>query len=112
MQKPIIMRTRSIVDGSLVHCHGACEIESRHGIFFFFFFFFSFFFSILYFYQSIYLFIDICHNHFQTIFVAVYRYNDCKQYIPNLVGVFSGISHMHSMFDTGNVPFDGHLFKC
>ena len=38
----------------------------------FFFFFFDFMFLL------IYLFIDIIHNHFQTISVAEYRFNDCK----------------------------------
>ena len=30
----------------------------------------------------IYLFIDIIHQHFQTISLDKYRFNDCKQCIP------------------------------
>ena len=79
MHKPIISRIRSIVDGSLVHCHGRSEFESRHPTLCFF---FSFFFSFLYF-------------------------HDCKQCIPYSVDAFSGISHIRSVFD--NVPFDRHF---
>ena len=44
---------------------------------------------------SIYLLsIDIIHNHFQTIWVAEYRFNDSKQFIPYWVDTFSGSSHM------------------
>ena len=34
MHKPITGRTRSIVDGSRVHCHGGCEFEPSHRTFF------------------------------------------------------------------------------
>ena len=68
MHKPITSRIRSKVDGSLVHCHGSSEFESRHRTPFFFDFMFL----------LIYLSIDIIHNHFQTISVAEYRFNDCK----------------------------------
>ena len=45
------------------------------------------------FYQFIYLFKDIIHNHFQTTWVAEYRFNDSKQCIPYCVHAFSAISH-------------------
>ena len=64
----------SIVDESLVHCHRGCEFEPS--------LFFVLFFSILYFYQFIYLFKDIIHNDFQTLWVAEYRFNDSKQCMP------------------------------
>ena len=103
MHKPITSRIRSIVDGSLVHCHGRSEFESRHRILCCFFFVFFFVFIIL----LIYLFIDIIHYHFQTISLDKYRLNDCKQCIPYSVAAFSGISHIRSVFD--NVPFDRHF---
>ena len=76
VHKPITSRIRSIVDGSLVHCHGRSEFESRHRYLIFFRFFFGFIFLL------IYLFIDIIHRHFQTISVDKNRFNDCKQRIP------------------------------
>ena len=105
MHKPITSRIRSIVDGSLVHCHGSSEFESclRTLCLFVFFVFFFFVFIIL----LIYLFIDIIHYHFQTISLDKYRFNDCKQCIPYWVDALSGISHIGSLFD--NVPFDGHF---
>ena len=59
MHIPITRRIRSVVDESLVHC----QFEFRHRTLFFFVFFFDFIF-----YQFIYLFKDIIHNHF-------HRYN-------------------------------------
>ena len=83
MQKPITMRTRSIVDGLLVYCHGACEVESRHGtLFLFCFFIFLFDFILLLINLFIHRYKYVINNHFQTLSVAVYRYNDCKQCIP------------------------------
>ena len=103
MHKPIPSRIRSIVAGSLVHCHGMIEFESRHRtLWVFFFVFFIYFIFVL-----IYLFIDIIHYHFQLISVDKYRFNDCKQCIAYWVDAFSGISHIRSVFD--NVPFDGHF---
>ena len=62
MHTPITMRTRSIVDELLVHCHGGYEFKPRQRTFY------VFYFSILYFYQFvnlfIYLFIDIILNQF------------------------------------------------
>ena len=76
MHKPVTSSIRSIVDGSLVHCHGSSEFESRHRtLLVYFFIFFRF-------YVFIYLFIDIIDNFFQTISVAEYCFNDCKQCIP------------------------------
>ena len=80
------MRIRSIVDESLVHRHRGCEFEPRHPSLFLY----LYFFSILYFYQFIYLFIhlfiylfkDIIHSHFQSIWVAEYRFKDSKECIP------------------------------
>ena len=53
MYIPITRRIRSIVDGSLVLCHGGCEFESRHRtvLFFcvcFFFIFFYFIFLLMF----------------------------------------------------------------
>ena len=58
MQKPFTMRTRSIVDGSLVHCHGACEVESCHGTLFLFCLFF-FCFVFIFIFDFILLLIDL-----------------------------------------------------
>ena len=85
MHKPITSRDRSIVDGSLVHCHGRSEFESRHRpcVFGFFFRFFLFFFCVVFFdyiFLLIYLFIDIIHYNFQTISVDKHRFNDCIPY--------------------------------
>ena len=71
-------RIRSIVDELFVHCHRGCEFEPRHRTLFFC----MCVFTILYFYQFIYLFKDIIHNYFQTIWVAEYSFNDSKQCIP------------------------------
>ena len=76
MHKQVTSRIRSIVDGSLVHCHRGSEFESRHRTLCFLFIFFDFIFLL------IYLFIDIIHYHFQPISVDKYRFSDCKQYIP------------------------------
>ena len=78
MHIPITRRIRSIVNASLVHCHGGCEFEPRDRTLFFVCFFRFYIFINLY----IYLFIDIIHNHFQTIWIAEYRFNDSKQCIP------------------------------
>ena len=61
MHIPITRRIRSIVDDSLVHCHRGCQLEPHHPIFF------DFIFSSICF---VFLFIDIIHNHFQSIWVT------------------------------------------
>ena len=67
--------------------------------------------SILYFYQFIDLFKDIIHYHFQTIWVAEYRFNDSKQCMPYLVDAFSGISHLRFLcLIMSNLM--GTLYKC
>ena len=86
MHIPITRRIRSIVDESLVHCHRGCQFEPHHHTLFFV--------CIFRFYTFINLFKDIIHYHFQTIWVAEYRFNDSKQCMPYLVDAFSGISHM------------------
>ena len=54
------------MDESLAFSYVGCEFEPRHC---------TLFFSILNFINS---FIDIIHNHIQTIWVAEYRFNDSK----------------------------------
>ena len=72
MHLPITSRIRSIVDKSLVHCHRGCEFESRRRTF-------LMDFIVL----SIYLLRGFIHNnHFKTIWVDKYRFNDSKQFIP------------------------------
>ena len=105
VHKQITSRIRSIVDGSLVHCYGRSEFESRHRTLFLCCFVFVIFFDFIF--LLIYLFIDIIHYHFQTISVKKYGFNYCKHCIPYWVDAFSGISPIRSVLD--NVPFDGHF---
>ena len=64
----VTRRLRGIVDESLVHSNPVTVYCFFVSVFFFDFIF-----------LSIYLFKDINHNHFQTIWVAEYHFNDSKQ---------------------------------
>ena len=98
MHIPITRRIHSIVDELLVHCHRGCKFRPLHP---------TLFFSILYFHQFIILFIDIIHNHFQTIGLL----NIALKAASNAYTFES----MHSVasricvFVFDNVPFDGHF---
>ena len=78
MHKPITSRIRCKVDGLLVYCHGNSEFEFGQCTLLFFISVFVSDFTFL----LVYLFRDIILNHFQTILVAKYCFNDCKQGIP------------------------------
>ena len=80
------------MDGSLVHCHRGFEFESRHHTLFFFVFRSDIFIN--------YLFIDIIHNYFQTIFAAEYRFN---------AELMHSLASRICNFVFDNVPFNGHF---
>ena len=104
MHKPITSRIRSIVDGSLVHCHLRSEFESCHRTLWFFFVFF-FYFMFLF----IYLFLDIIHiisKLFWWINIALMTANNAYP-----------IELMHSVVSRIYVPclimsHLGTLYKC
>ena len=99
MHIPITRRIRSIVNKSLVRCHWGCEVEPRHPTLFFH--------SILYFYQFIYLFIDIIHSHSKAFGLLNIALMTANHEFP-IELMHSVASHIR-VFVSDNVPFDGHF---
>ena len=99
MHIPITRRIRSIVDESHVP---VIQVASSNPVTVP-----CFFFSILYFYQFIYIFKDIIHNHLQTIWVAENRFNDTNNAYP--IELMRSVASRICIFVFDNVPFDGHF---
>ena len=95
MHIPITSRIRSIVDERLT---AVIEVASSNPVTLPF-----------YFHQFIYLFIDIIHNHFQSIWVAEYRSNDSNNAYP--IALMHSVSSRICVFVFDNVPFNGHFVK-
>ena len=51
--------------------------------------------------------LNIIHNHFQTIWVAVYRFNGSNNTYP--IELTHSVASRICVFVFNNVPFDGHF---
>ena len=90
MHKPITTSIRSTVDRSLVHCH-AVRIPSLYLVYSF--------------YILINLFIDIIHNHYQTILnIALMTEKDAYP-----IELMHSVASRICVFVFVNVPFEGHF---
>ena len=104
MHKPITRRIRSIVDGSHVHRHGACDFESRHRtLSFFLLLFLDFRFLLI----NLFIFRYNSYSFFKLFWllnIALMTPNDAYS-IESMHSVASRICVF--MFD--DVPFYGHF---